>query len=421
MIKNLHFLRFSFLMVLGLFAFASQGNAQCDAGTLVTTGTVNVPTGTTYDLMVMDSLVPAGGGYGWVFDNTNSDGMGALGGQFILFGQTGTESFDDDLNGLLSQNNLPLFTGTWVITGAVYTDPMDAFNSICSTTMDSLIVIFDEAAEVECYAGELQTFGEQVVCALDSFELVTVNDTISAGGALGWLFLTNGTGTGALDGDFILTGVDGMDFYDSDLNGILSANNLPEFEDTWVIKAATYTSTADPFNTICSVSEDSLTVTFNPAITGSIVNNFNTSLTVAPVGGTGPYSYLWSNGDTDQTTTGDLMDGTMTVVITDANDCQHTESVELMNTAVEDIEGLLNFGLSPNPTSGITRMELGFEEAQSVRVNVVGMDGKILQTVVNERTVGGVYNLDVSGFNTGVYLVHITTDSGHFAERLFVR
>jgi len=421
MIKNLHVMRFTFLLAFGLFAFVGQMSAQCEAGDLQTTGTVNVPTGTTFDLMTMNEVIPTGGGFGWVFDNTNTDGMGALNQQFILFNQTGTETFDDDLNGVLSGNNLPLFTGTWILKGATYTDPADSFNSICSTTTDSLIVIFDDAGELECYSGEMQTVGEETVCAGASFNLETVNDTISAGGGLGWLFLTNnGSGTGALDGDFILTGVTGMEAYDADLNGLLSGNTLPEFAGTWVVKAATYSSTADAFNTICSTSEDSLLVTFNPEITASIANNFNTSLTVTPSGGTSPYTYLWSNGDTGETTE-DLMDGTMTCVITDANGCEITESIDLMNTAIEDIEGLLNYELSPNPTSGFARLELGLEEAQAVKINIVGMDGKILQTVINERTAGGVYSLDMTSLNTGVYLVHITTDSGHFAERLFVR
>jgi hypothetical protein len=42
--------------------------------------------------------------------------------------------------------------------------------------------------------------------------------------------------------------------------------------------------------------------------------------TVVVTGGTSPYSYLWSNGSTDQTVTG-LVAGTYTVTVLDANGC----------------------------------------------------------------------------------------------------
>lgn len=48
--------------------------------------------------------------------------------------------------------------------------------------------------------------------------------------------------------------------------------------------------------------------------------------TVSPSGGTGPYTYLWSNSGTTQTQTG-LSYGIYTVTVTDANGCTREESV----------------------------------------------------------------------------------------------
>lgn len=57
----------------------------------------------------------------------------------------------------------------------------------------------------------------------------------------------------------------------------------------------------------------------------TIVNGCNGSATANPTGGTAPYSYLWSNGQTTQTATG-LCAGIYQVTITDANGCTVTTS-----------------------------------------------------------------------------------------------
>jgi hypothetical protein len=49
---------------------------------------------------------------------------------------------------------------------------------------------------------------------------------------------------------------------------------------------------------------------------------------VSASGGTAPYTYLWSDGQTTQAATG-LTAGTYTVTVTDANDCSVSESVTL--------------------------------------------------------------------------------------------
>lgn len=57
----------------------------------------------------------------------------------------------------------------------------------------------------------------------------------------------------------------------------------------------------------------------------TLVNGCNGSATANPTGGTPPYSYEWSNGETTQTIT-DLCAGTYTVIVTDANECEFTTS-----------------------------------------------------------------------------------------------
>ncbi len=57
--------------------------------------------------------------------------------------------------------------------------------------------------------------------------------------------------------------------------------------------------------------------------------SLNGTATVTPSGGTGAYTYLWDDGQTTSTATG-LDGGTIGVVVTDANGCSETESINLI-------------------------------------------------------------------------------------------
>ncbi|NJN77676.1 MAG: hypothetical protein HC803_04550, partial [Saprospiraceae bacterium] len=65
----------------------------------------------------------------------------------------------------------------------------------------------------------------------------------------------------------------------------------------------------------------------NATSTGETANNADDgTATVAPTGGTSPYTYLWSTGATTQSVS-NLAPGTYTVTVTDVNGCQDVETV----------------------------------------------------------------------------------------------
>lgn len=78
-------------------------------------------------------------------------------------------------------------------------------------------------------------------------------------------------------------------------------------------------------------SIQNVTITEPTAIAGSVVatdatcGNTNGTASVTPTGGTGPYTFTWSNTQTSQQITG-LAAGTYSVVITDANGCTTSAS-----------------------------------------------------------------------------------------------
>lgn len=107
------------------------------------------------------------------------------------------------------------------------------------------------------------------------------------------------------------------------------------------LAAGTYAVTITDANG-CTVScnsvvnePDLLTAVVTP-FDETLVNGCNGSAIAAPTGGTEPYSYEWSDGQTTATAT-DLCAGTYTVTVTDANGCTFTTSV-VINPPTCDLE-----------------------------------------------------------------------------------
>ncbi|MEM9820885.1 MAG: T9SS type A sorting domain-containing protein [Bacteroidota bacterium] len=188
-----------------------------------------------------------------------------------------------------------------------------------------------EAPVTDCSAGELQTTGDTItVCAGGSFDAISLNDTIPNAptqGGYGWVFDDQLGGTGGVVGGLTLTNSNPNSSFDNDLNGVLSFNNLPPLEGVWVIFGVAYednSSSPAAAASICSVTTDSIIVNFvsdNAAPTVSITNNGDGTATATPMGGTPPYTYSWSNGDTNPTAINLIEGESYTVVVTDANGC----------------------------------------------------------------------------------------------------
>ncbi len=131
---------------------------------------------------------------------------------------------------------------------------------------------------------------------------------------------------GSCDGSITITGV---------------TNGVAPFTYSWSNNATTATNSGlcageytvtvtDDKN--CSVSE-TYTITepdelfANASATDETGNDFEDgTATSAPSGGTSPYTYAWSNGETTQTITG-LAQGNYTVTVTDAHSCTAEETV----------------------------------------------------------------------------------------------
>ncbi|MCB0586701.1 MAG: T9SS type A sorting domain-containing protein [Phaeodactylibacter sp.] len=137
----------------GSGAVCDEPVTGCVAGILLTNGPVAVcGTEATFNLATDGTdTIPTGGGFAWVFDDSQGGAGGAAGG-LTLTNATNVATFDAGLNGVLSSNGLPPLSGTWIVRGAVYSDnssPGNAAASICDITADSLILQFGDSLSID--------------------------------------------------------------------------------------------------------------------------------------------------------------------------------------------------------------------------------------------------------------------------------
>ncbi len=388
----------------------------CEAGILVTTGTIDVPDGETFDLEATEASIPTLGTYAWLFDNTNTNGTGGIGAPLTLGSFGSTSTLDNDLAGVLSGNNFPILEGTWVVRGMVFNDT--GFMDLCSVTADSLIVVFGEP-DTTCISGQLLTTGTETLCGADAnFTVMATESSPPSGGGFGYLIEnTNTDGSGGPNIDFVFANVSETEDLNADLSGLLSSNSLPPLQGAWVVKAVSFSNASNPGTTTCSISSDSLIIVFSPDIELSLNNQGNTEVIPDISGGVAPFSYVWSNGETTEIAT-DLSDGDLSLVVTDAAGCTSESTISLLNTSVEDIPGLLSYELGPNPTIDRSILELRFEKEQQLSISILSLDGRVSKVLVNEKSTGGSYNLDLTDYSAGTYILHIVTDQGQYGSRI---
>lgn len=209
-----------------------------------------------------------------------------------------------------------------------------------------------------------------------------------------------------------------------------------DFEWTW--EPSFYLSTTTGESTSCSATEtteyiligtngtDSLVKVINvlvdpvmlPIIETVPINGTTTPgvATVTSIeGGTPPYSYSWHNGDDDSSTT-ILAPGIYEVTITDLYGCTQTTSyyIDIVNEISDSTNDLQK--VYPNPAAETIFISgLGSEPSQ---IQVIDMLGNLVYQ--RKRNNEDVIVVDVNEWPSGIYLVRISNENGHFVQQLSI-
>ncbi len=151
----------------------------------------------------------------------------------------------------------------------------------------------------------------------------------------------------------------------------------------------------------CAVTEsvtinEPSAIVANESSTNATCGNCDGSATVAPTGGNGPYTYLWTPGGQTTPTAIGLCSGVYSVDITDANGC-----VETVTIGVNDIGG-------PTTSSTVTNASCSGNCDGAATVNVT--TGVSPYTYL--WTPGGQTTNSVNGLCAGTYDVTVTDANG---------
>lgn len=272
-----------------------------------------------------------------------------------------------------------------------------------------------------CNTGVMTTLGEFVVCGSeDSVNIEVLSTIVPETGGFGYSFGNELGGSGALANGFVLSNADPIIAFTSDVNGVLSDNNLDPLSGLWVIKSVVYDDAEDPSNSICNISQDSMIVNFLPDLLLEIQNNGDGSATANVTGGTAPYTYAWSD-DASQSgeTASNLPDGEFTVVVTDAEGCHIEGTVAVVMSSLENLKIVEKIKIGPNPSDGRIKINLQLNEVENVLIEVLDLNGKVIrQTNVRSDSFHSDFNLE--SLSSGIYLVHIRVGNESNYERILI-
>lgn len=81
---------------------------------------------------------------------------------------------------------------------------------------------------------------------------------------------------------------------------------------------------------------------------------------------------------------------------------------------------LIGLNISPNPTKDFVRLHIAFSTYVDLKVKVVDLNGKVLETVNRYRTNGEKITFDVSNYPSGMYFIQIISDNYSIAKKFVV-
>ena len=251
---------------------------------------------------------------------------------------------------------------------------------------------------------------------------------------------TNVTCNGLNNGTITITASGGTGTLTYTLNPGGSNNTTGVFTN---LAPNTYNVSVSDVNGCGPVTSSNLTITEPPALTATISAQTNVSCnglsngdaTVTAGGGTAPYTYLWSDGQTTATATGLAADN-YNVTVTDANSCTTTASVTITEPAalaatasVTDVDcnGNANGAIDLTVTGGTTPYSFSWSNGAtsedldslitgSYTVTVTGNNGctQTASLTLNEPNViiisSAITNISCHGSNDGK--IDITVNGG---------
>lgn len=195
-------------------------------------------------------------------------------------------------------------------------------------------------------------------------------------------------------------------------------------EDLANLTAGTYIITITDANNCSTVDSVILTGATPIVITTDSVQNESSDLSggiyLTLGGGVAPYAVSWNTGATSEDLV-NLTAGTYNVSITDANGCVSTQSFTvqyLIPDLIKNIAAVDALKIFPNPTEDKVWIDLKLNEAKDVRIDAYDATGKLIQSLGSSEQLEQVYELDLTNYAAGVYMLRMVIGKDVFTTKV---
>ena len=88
--------------------------------------------------------------------------------------------------------------------------------------------------------------------------------------------------------------------------------------------------------------------------------------------------------------------------------------------ATDNLDKDLKISISPNPTNGVFVLEMSSTNNSATNIQVMSVDGRLLQSKTFNHS-NGAFEFDLSGYQSGVYLLEIQTDQAQMTKKIVVQ
>lgn len=176
----------------------------------------------------------------------------------------------------------------------------------------------------------------------------------------------------------------------------------------------TYTVIGTDVNGCENTDMVEITTVVGPSITAVIIDELigsDGAIDATVTGGSGTYTYSWSNAETTEDISG-LVGGSYTLTVDDGNCALDSTFTVLSSVGVA--ENTLNFNLYPNPTNGMVTVEFS-QVFDSALLNVTDAAGKLVLTAV---LIDNSTQINLDEFENGVYIMTITANDAQMVKRI---
>jgi hypothetical protein len=187
------------------------------------------------------------------------------------------------------------------------------------------------------------------------------------------------------------------------------------------------TTNADACAGVGASDAVSVTFTATPTAAGSFTTNGNI-VTFANTS-TGATSYSWDFGDfTNSSAAAPLhayaANGDYQVVLTAINgNCTDTVVFNVAITvSIEELMGLSNLTIYPNPASEGAIVSFVNNEGNSFDIQLIDQLGRVIMSHNNIQSIGSnMVNVDLTNLSDGIYSIQLSSDQNTISKRLIVR